>query len=566
MSQTSRASLRRPLIVLVGAVLLWLVVGPNLRLLWDSFQGPDGLTLRAYRDFFAGKPEFAGQPNIELLALWNAVVVALGSIVLSALVGVPLALLFNSYDFPGRRTFAALATVPVLLPPLVGVVAFLFLYDGSIGVIPRALQALFHLDAPPWEFKGIGAVLVVHAYSMYVYFYTFVTAGLARLDQSQLAAASTLGAGRVRRFWTVLLPLLTPSLVGAALLVFMMSMASFTAPLIFEVRVLTVQLLRTRRDGDLALMSTETAVLAAVCIAFLLLLRWIEGRGRYIGGTKGASSRRTPVSSGWLRGVLAVVGIATVIVLLLPHGMLLLMSFADDPKWTTQILPPAYTLDAWRYVATDPEGRRPVLNSFAMAFQAAGMNLLFALAAAYLVGRFRFRGRALLEAAAILPYAIPGTVIALSLAAWFSVRQPWCGRFVLIGTYTILPLAYFVRNLPVTVRAVQASLAQVDPAVEEAAATLGSPPLRVLFNVVLPLVMPGAAMGAMLALIAGMGEFVASWVLYTEQNRPLAIEMWSQVRDGRFGQAAAYGVVMIAVTVVVLLVFGRLGRKGELVV
>ncbi len=565
MTDASRAALRRPLIVLVGGVLLWLVFAPNVSLLWDSVHGPDGFTLRAYRDFFFGKPEYAGLPNIELEALRNAVVVSVGSVLLSALLGIPLAFLFNGFDFPGRKTFAALATVPVLLPPLVGVVAFFFLYAES-GVITRSIQALLHLDRPPWRFTGIGAVLVVHAYSMYVYFYTFVTAGLARLDQSQLSAAATLGAGRARRLRTVLLPLLTPSLVGAVLLVFMMSMASFTAPLMFDVRVLTVQLLNTRRDGDIALMSAETAVLAAVCIAFLLLLRWIEGRGKYIGGTKGATARRTPIDSGWARFVLAAAGIATVVVLLLPHLMLLLMSFADDARWTTQILPPVYRLDAWRYLATDPEGRRPVLNSFAMACQAAGLNLVFALAAAYLIGRFRFRGRSLIEALAILPYAIPGTVIALSLGAWFSAHQPWLGRFVWIGTYTILPLAYFVRNLPVTVRAVQASLAQVDPAVEEAAATLGSPPVTVLFKVVLPLVMPGAATGAMLALIAGMGEFVASWVLYTEQNRPLAIEMWSQVRDGRFGQAAAYGVVMIAVTVVVLLVFGRLGRKGELVV
>ncbi|NUQ00121.1 MAG: iron ABC transporter permease, partial [Armatimonadetes bacterium] len=495
-----------PLLVApVALVLFWLVVGPHLKLVRDSLSGAAGLTLEGYRIFFGGRPGVPG--NAELEALGNSLLVALGSVLLAGLVGVPLAFIFQRYEFPGRRIFAGLAMVPVLLPPLVGVVAFYFLYAES-GVVTELIERLFRLESPPWRFTGLGAVLVVHAYSMYVYYYAFVTAGLARLDPSQAEAAATLGAGPARRLFTVLLPLLTPALVGAALLVFMTSMASFTAPLMFNVRVLTIQILNSRTDEQWLLMNTEIVVLAAVCIGFLALLRAVENRGRYLGGSKGSAGRRLPVRSGWARWTLAGVGVVAVLVLLLPHAMLLLMSFADEASWTTQILPPRYTTAAWRYVFATPAGQIPFINSSAMALQATVADVGFALAAGYLFSRFRFRGRGWLEAAAMLPYAIPGTIIALALAEWFSVRQWYLGRTVLISTYAILPLAYFVRNLPLAVRAVQASLAQVDPTLEEAAATLGSSPAVALRRVVAPLVAPGALAGGVLAMVAALGEFV----------------------------------------------------------
>ncbi len=548
--------------LVVAAVLLWLVVGPGLALVKGSLVGPDGPTLDGYRRFLLGPPGLREPPNVEWQALRNSVLIALGSVALSALLGVPLAFIFQGYEFPGRRVFAALATVPVLLPPLVGVVAFYFLYAES-GVVTRLAKLAFGLDHAPWRFDGVTAVLVVHAYSMYVFFYAFTTAGLARLDGSQLEAAAMLGAGRARRFATVTLPLLTPALVGAALLVFMMAMASFTAPLMFDVRVLTIQLLESRRNEDWLLMSAETVVLAAVCIAFLALLRFAESRGEYIGGGKGAGAERRVVGRGWPRLALAAFGVTAVLILLLPHAMLVLMSLADDARWTTQILPPRYNLDAYRHLFTTPGGRTPIVNSVEMAVTATSANLLFALLAGYLFTRFRFRGRGLMEAAAMLPYAIPGTVIALGLAEWFSVRQWYLGRTVLISTWAILPIAYFVRNLPLTLRAVQASLAQVDASLEEAAASLGSPPWRVLAGTVLPLARPGLVAGGTLAMIAAIGEFVASWVLYTPANRPLAIEMWNQMRHSYFARSAAYGVVVIAAIALMLVLSQRSGTARE---
>jgi iron(III) transport system permease protein len=144
-----------------------------------------------------------------------------------------------------------------------------------------------------------------------------------------------------------------------------------------------------------------------------------------------------------------------------------------------------------------------------------------------------------------LPWALPGTVLAMALATTFSTTSPLTGRFLLIGTAWILPLAYFIRNIPLVTRAALTSFQQFDPALEEASASLGAGWLRTARRVTLPLVLPGIAAGAMLAFVTALGEFVSSILLYTHRTRPISIEILSQLRGFDFGTAAAYAVLLI---------------------
>ena len=189
-------------------VLLWLIVYPLILVLIEGFFGPGGWTLDFARMFF--------QQRNEAEALWGSLWISLVSVVLAAVIGIPLAFLFGRYDFPGRSVLGWLVALPAVLPPLVGVIAFLFLY-GESGFISLLLQRVFRLQEAPWTLQGAGAILLVHAYSMYVYFYLFTRSGLASLDASVLEAAASLGSGRWRTLRRVVLPLLYPSLAGAAL-------------------------------------------------------------------------------------------------------------------------------------------------------------------------------------------------------------------------------------------------------------------------------------------------------------------------------------------------------------
>ncbi|PYV93365.1 MAG: iron ABC transporter permease, partial [Acidobacteria bacterium] len=225
-------------------LLLWLVLYPNLYVLIQSFNRAGNWSFANYREFFSNAS--------PLEALRNSILISVGSVLLSAAVGIPLAFIFNLYNFPAKKIFAALASLPVLLPPLVGVISFMFLY-GESGVFTRSLQYWLGLKEPPFSLKGVGAILFVHAYSMYVYFYLFVSAGLKRMDFSLVEASLSLGASKVRTFLSVTLRLLTPALIGASLLTFMTSMASFSAPYIFGggVRVLALQIFNSKLNGDI---------------------------------------------------------------------------------------------------------------------------------------------------------------------------------------------------------------------------------------------------------------------------------------------------------------------------
>lgn len=525
----------------VLVVLLWTVVYPNASIIVGSFDHG----LRSWR-------AFAASPT-DREALRTTLVISIGSVIASVAVGLPLAFLLTRVEFRGRRLLSVVATLPAALPPLVGVVAFLFLY-GESGVITRGVQALLGLDHAPWTLNGAGAIIFVHAYTMYVYVFLFVSAGLERLDTSLDEAAAGLGASRSFRLRRVTLPLLTPAIAGSMLLVFMSALGSFSAPYIFGggLRVLSTQIVASKLNGAMDLAYVETTVLAVGAIAALILLRWFERRRTYAVSSKG-SVVRTRLHSRSARALAPIIGVILVVILVLPHAMVVLVAFARDGTWTTQVLPPEYTLDNFRRLATDSDLWVPIWNSVSMTAIATVLDIVVCLLAAYLLVLRRFRVRWLLATLVALPWAIPGTAIGLGLASTFDRTSLLGARVLLVGTFWILPLAYFVRGVPLVSSATEGSLRQMDPSLEDAARGLGAGWWLTMRRVVLPAARPGLVAGAMLAAIAAVGEFVASIVLFTQANRPISIEILSQLRNFAFGTAAAFSVVLIALVLAITL-------------
>lgn len=524
-------------------VLGWLVVYPLLLVLVEAVRSGDGWTLAYLREFFSRETEWR--------ALWGSFWVSVASVLLSGLIGIPLAVLFARYDFPGRRLLGAVVALPAVLPPLVGVIAFLFLY-GESGFLARLVQAAFGLEESPWRLEGAGAILLVHAYSMYVYFYLFVRAALLSLDASQLEAAASLGAGRWRTFRRVVLPALAPALSGGALLTFMTSLASFSAPYVFGggFRVMTTQIVSTRLNGDNALAMVETISLTSLALLALVVFRGAD-RDTAGAGSKGTAPAPAVVRHPAVRALLAVLSWGLAVFLLLPHLTLLVVSFVPVGTWTTEAIPPAWTAANYAALLHDPVRFRPLVNSLWLAAAATVASMAISLGAAALVVRTRAPGRRALEALLALPWAVPGTVFAIALATAFSVWSPATGRLVLVGTIWILPLAYLVRNLPITSRATLAGVRALEPSLDEAAASLGAGRLRTLRRVTVPLLRPSLVAGATLAFVTALGDFVTSIVLYTYDTRPISLEILASLRQSDVGVAAAYGVVLMALSALV---------------
>ena len=536
------------------AGLLWLVGYPLLLTLFEALEivGPVGTPLDFTLEHFR---EFASRGD-EWLALWRSVWISVASVVLAGLVGIPLAFVFERTEFPGRRVLGALVALPVALPPLVGVIAFLFLY-GESGFVSRVVQMALGLDGAPWSLQGAGAILLVHTYSMYVYFYLFVRAGLSRLDRS-------VGGG-----------------VDAGLVEDSLSVVRRPAPV---ARSAPRRLVADLHD-------VPRIVLGTVYLRRRLPRddhpdRGFEGIGtrrHRPGGGDGAGSGGAAGAVGHSQapgsrdcGAESRRGAQSP-----PRGAAVGSQGVGRGRLGPGDLPAAAASDATadlfcahRHVdhrtaatlAVDGELRRTLLRARAppplaqLAMDGDG-------------GVRGCRGAGLPggapEPAGRRPHrrpargsrgpavGDPGTVFAIALGAAFSVKAPYFGRWVFVGTSVILPLAYLVRCLPITGRSALTGLSQLDPALEEAAEVLGASRRRTLWKVVLPVVRPALFAGLGLAFITALGDFVTSIVLYTFNTRPISIEIMSALRVQEFGIAAAYGVLLMVLSALAFLAWGR---------
>jgi iron(III) transport system permease protein len=233
-------------------------------------------------------------------------------------------------------------------------------------------------------------------------------------------------------------------------------------------------------------------------------------------------------------------------IVLLPILMIALISFAKDGSWTWQILPTAFTIENYARLFSEPQVFEPMGNSLLMSVLTVAAASVVGVSLAYIVTKGGLKSsRFVVDILATMPFAIPGTVVALGLILAFNTPTLWSARTILVGTFWILPLAYFVRTFPLIVRSTSASLQQVDDSLLEAGKTFGAGALRCFRRITLPIILPGIISGALLVMITALGEFVSSVLLYSYSNRPIAVEILAQMRAYNFGSAAAYSVLLL---------------------
>jgi iron(III) transport system permease protein len=482
-------------------------------------------------------------------AIVNTLVICFASVALAGLVGTGLALLVARFTFPGRRPLAALAYLPFTLPPLVGVLGFYYLISSD-GFIPRVLERLF--DAPGLGLRGPAAILLIHTYSFYVFFYAMVGAAVAGMDHSLFEAARTLGASRLRAFTRVMLPLLKPALLGASLLTFMSAGASFSAPLFFgqNYPVLTVLIFRELTVWYRA----DTAMTLTLVLALIALLGVALFRSGARGGAGASKGVRTPMRSRGGRIVAGTAAWAAIVVLVLPHLTIVWLAFVDHRAWYTEIFPTTLTLENFSGLVREARTFGPIRNSMWMSGLAAAGSLVLALPAAYLIGRRR-PGAFWINLLVMIPWALPGTVIALNLIAAFN--DPWLR---LANTVWLLPLAYFVRSVPLLTRMVTAVVEPFDASLIEAGRTLGGSRWYCFGRIVVPLLAPALTAGTALIFAMSLGEFVASILLFVPGNIPIAVQIYQEWRSS-IGTACAYSVFLMILVTVTFLLSHRFGSR-----
>src|SRR6266545_987887 len=543
---------RPRVLLLAGVGLIWaflvlFLVYPLCRIFYDAVTNEAGhLTLVNLREFFTDR--------FYLRSLWNSLVLGVVTVITSSILGIAIAFLLVRFDFRGRNFFSYLTMIPIISPPLVGVLGFTFIL-GRAGTVNVLLMDAFDMLKPVNFLYGIHGVVLVETLHLFPMITLNVVDALGKIDPSLEEAAESVGARGWRKFWTVTLPLTTPGYMAGALLVFIWTFSDFATPLILGVQdllaaqaYLNIVQFVDRRIFRMGIVMSVLMVLLAVL--FLLAARRYVGLKDYSSLSYSRIARRRLSSVGQ---ALAVGGLSLVMLLsFIPYIGVALASVGKG--WSLTPLPVAYTLQYYDRVIV--ETPKYIVNSFLYSGIAVGLCIVVGVPIAWLLGRSTIPGRGALDALNTLILAIPGTAIGIAYIRAFHFDLPGFDRG-LTSFWIIMPLVLAVRRLPYTVRGCFASLLLVHRSMEEAAASVGASGARAFRDVTLPLIWKGVVVGGLFSFMTSLQE--ASAVLF------LALGGWETITNGIFAfyiagsanEAAALGVILIVVAVISMIVINH---------
>ncbi len=483
--------------------------------------------------------------------LIHSIVLGLLSVVICGGMGIVLAFLVHFFDFPGRTIVDKLLLLPMVMPGIIIVFAFVQLY-GESGMVTKAVQLLFRFDTAPFVLSGLPGILMIHAYTQYVYFYIVVSIAIRHIDMSAVESARILGATRRRVFFTVILPFLRPAMIAGCAMTFISGAGSFTAPSIIGggYKVLTTQILLSKANNYMDVAATQVTVLTCISIVFFLLFRYYENRSRYTASAKGSGFVPIHIKNRWLRSFLTCIGVGIVFTVLLPILTIILVSFVPSSWWMVHYFPRTFSLENYQAIFTSSRKMQPFFNSMVMSLIAAVIGIGVGVPASFIIEKVKSRVRFLVEFLVMLPWAIPCSAVAINIINGFNQPSVFSFKQILVGTSILLPIGYLLRSLPILVKTLNVSFQNLNDVYIEASRSLGASGYRTWRKVAAPMLFPGILAAFLLVFIRSMGEYTVSVFLYNASNKPMSIAMVNGVFEYEIGIAMAYGSLLVLLTFV----------------
>jgi iron(III) transport system permease protein len=541
--------------VLLGSVagVLLFVLYPLLALLFRALEADDG-------SFLPGPFLIAWLSPKLWSSAWHSLLLAVLAGGGTTVIGLLLALVAARTEAVGRPILRALSVLPIITPPFVIGLALILVF-GRAGALTVFLEQRAHLPASRYIF-GLPGVLLAQLLAFTPVSFLILVGSLEGLSPSLEEAAAMLRARPGRIFWTVTLPLLRPGIANAFLVGFTESLADFGNPLVlggssFDVLATDVYFAVAGAQNDVPRAAAiATVLLALTLVAFVAQTRWL-GRARYttIGG-KGAAGRFAPLPRG-VRSLAVSVSVLWLALTVMVYGIVLFGGFfatlGRDATLTLAHYRAMFAVGfdrglrwpggAWASFSTT------LLLSAIAAPLTAGLGLLVAT----LLERRRFVFRRAFELGTMLSFAVPGTVIGVSYLLAFN--EP---PIELTGTALILLACFVTRNMPVGIRAGVASLAQLDPSLDEASFMLGARGARTFHRILLPLLRPAVVTGLVSGFARAMTAVSAVIFLVSADHNLATTYILGRVEAGEYGSAIAYSSVLILLMLAIILLTQRL--------
>ena len=530
-------------VLVVGIMLLFLIYPFYTLITRSFFSSKTGLlSLDNYIRFFTKKYYYS--------ALFRSLFVSSVSTVTSLLVGVPIAYLMTRYNVWMKKYIHIFIIMSLMSPPFIGAYSWIMLF-GRAGVVTSFFDDVLGIALP--SIYGKLGIILVFTFKLFPYVYLYTSGAMGSIDSSLEEAAENLGSSKLRRLFTVTIPVIIPSIAAGAIMVFMTSLADFGTPMLLGEGYMVLPVLvyneYMSEIGGNAYLASALSVIVVLCSTTVLLVqKHLVSKKNYV------MTAMRPPQEIQLRGVkrfLATFPVALVTFIgILPQIVVIVTSFikADFTGFVG-----GFSLDS--YMTIFNRLGTNIKNTFLFSTIAIVFIIIIGMLISYIIVRQKGAAGQIMDMLIMFPFVIPGAVLGISLIVAFN-KEP----VILTGTAAIMIIAFVVRKLPYTVRSGSAFLQQMDPSVEEASINLGVSPMKTFFTLTARLMAPGILSGGILSWITCINELSSSVMLYGGKTSTISVAIYTEVVRNSYGTAAALATILTISTVVSLLIFLKVSK------
>ena len=530
---------------LVIASMCLFIVYPFYTILTKSIFSDkvEGVTLYNFTRFFTKKYYY--EPLIR------SIVVCSTTVLTSTLIGVPIAYVLTRYNVPGKQLVHILIIMSLMSPPFIGAYSWIIL-AGRQGIVAKLFTAL-GLGAP--TIYGKGGIIFVFTLHLFPYVYLYTSGAMNSIDASLEEAAENLGMSKLKRIWTVTLPVVLPSILAGCVMVFMTCLADFGTPMLIGegytvLPVLVYNEYMSESATNPYMASALSVVIVSCSLLVLAFQKLVIDKRNYQ-----MSSLRPPKETelhGIKRFLVSLPIYIVVFLAFLPQIVVICQSFIER---SFSGMVKGINFKNYQFISAKLADN--IKNTYLFSIIAIVFIIIVGILVSYILVRKKGKVANAIDTLIMFPYVIPGSVLGIGLIIAFN-RKP----IVLVGTAAIMIISYVIRKLPYTVRSGTGFLYQMDPFVEEASINLGVSPLKTFFTVTARMMLPGVMSGAVISWITCINELSSSIMLYSGKTSTIAIAIYQEVTHMNDGPASALATILTVTSMISLIIVFRL-TKGK---
>ena len=533
--------------VMLGLFVLFLIY-PMFGILNQAFFGPDGsFTMEQFTKFFS--------TAYYSSTILNSFQVTLAVMAVTLLIGIPFAYFYSFYVLKGAKFLFVTAILCCMSAPFIGAYSWIMLL-GRNGVITVFLKNTFGIKIG--SIYGFSGILMVQALKFFPLVFVYMNGAFKSIDNTLIEASANMGCTGVKRFFTVIMQLSMPTILAAALLVFMRAFADFGTPLLigegyrtFPVEIYNQYLGENGTNHNFAAAISVIAIVVTAVVFFIQ--KFLTGRYNFSISALHPVQKRKPKG---IAGVLMYVYCYGLIALaFMPQLYIIYLSFRNCDG---AVFKPGFSMGNYQK-AMKKLLVRSINNTMLFGVVSLLLIIILAILIAYLVVRRPKLLNHTIDTLSMLPYIMPGSIIGIALVIAFG-KKP----FALTGTMAIMIIALVIRRMPYTIRSATATLQNIPISTEEASISLGAGKIKTFFTVTTPMMANGIMSGAILSWVAIVTELSSAIILYNNKTITLTMSTYAAISRGNDGLACAFAAILTVLTTLSLILYLAVTKSEDI--